>query len=67
MDQEFIKQLSQEVSVAPICAKADAMTEDECEAFQALIRDRLHNGQLSLILLALFGKNLTMVAASRAL
>ncbi|KAK9863186.1 hypothetical protein WJX84_012049 [Apatococcus fuscideae] len=41
MDQEFIKKLSEEVTVAPICAKADAMTDNERKAFQKLIQDEL--------------------------
>ena len=41
MDQEFIRQLSEEVTVAPICAKADAMTDTERRAFQQHIRTEL--------------------------
>lgn len=45
MDQMFIKQLSQELTVLPVCAKADAMMEDERRCFQAMIRDKLRAGE----------------------
>ncbi|KAK9831587.1 hypothetical protein WJX74_001509 [Apatococcus lobatus] len=41
MDRSFIKELSQEVTVAPICSKADAMTLREREAFQELVQHQL--------------------------
>lgn len=40
-DEDFIVEVSKEVSVIPICAKADAMTSAERTAFQHVIRERL--------------------------
>ena len=43
MDEDFIRQLSEEVAVSPICAKADAMTDVERRAFQQHIRSELQS------------------------
>lgn len=52
MDQEFIRRLSEEVTVAPICAKADAMTDIERRAFQQHIRSELQACERLLVMLA---------------
>ena len=48
MDKRFLERLSTEVSVVPICAKADAMTDEEREDFQSRIRHELDTGKLQL-------------------
>ena len=50
MDKEFIRRLSEEVTVAPICAKADAMTDTERRAFQQHIRSELQACEYLLLL-----------------
>lgn len=40
-DERFIYDINQEVPVIPVCAKADAMTVEEREVFQAFVRKRL--------------------------
>ena len=47
MDLEYIKQLNLEATVAPICAKADAMTLDERRDLQAHIQSMLAKGRAS--------------------
>lgn len=41
LDEQFIVELAEELLVIPICAKADAMTQEERVSFQTFIRDRL--------------------------
>ena len=50
MDKEFIRRLSEEATVAPICAKSDAMTDPERRAFQQHIRSELHACEWPLVL-----------------
>ncbi|KAK9800363.1 hypothetical protein WJX73_010937 [Symbiochloris irregularis] len=45
-DLEYIRRLSQEVTVVLVCAKADCMTMDERRDFQMGIRDRMINSML---------------------